>query len=271
PEPMACAQLLRDPFSIAVAAPRALGTGSGIRSLVFNPTGNKLWARTEQGRIIMIPVPNSPREKVGKPKEFETLGSFPVAIGRSARTTVLVSIDPATRTLTLARFGRRRNAFREGAYSFVEPDINPVFQSDRLSLCAWHSIAGRKEGFYLLDDAGSLLRLFLDADGQRWCDLVHPYVLALTLAQSGMCYAAYDPTGGGEVRVYLNDHNVPVQSWPSSAAPTRAFLGYATPPFAPSMGLVALEYANSQWEICVGQSHIPVAVPGSFSVHGVVR
>jgi hypothetical protein len=271
PEPGACARLLRDPFSIAVAAPKALGTGSGIRSLVFNPTGNKLWVRTEQGRIITIPVPNSPREKVGKPKEFETLGSFPVAIGRSAKTTVLVSIEPATRTLSLARFGRRRSGYREGAYSFVDPGISPVFQSDRLSLCAWHSIAGRKEGFYLVDDAGALLRLFVDSDGQRCCDLVHPHVLALTLAQSGMCYAGYDSSGGGQVSVYLNDHNVPTHSWPSAAAPTRAFLGYAAPPSAPSVGLLALEYANSQWEICVGQSHTPVAVPQSFSVHGVVR
>src|SRR5262249_49242022 len=214
---------------------------------------------------------NSPREKVGKPKEFETLGNFPVAIGRSARTTVLVSIDPATRTLTLARFGRRRNGCWEGAYSFVDPGISPVFQSDRLSLCAWHAIAGWKEGFYLLDDAGSLLRLFLDPDGRRWCDCARSDVLALTLVPSGMCYAAYDPSGGGEVSVYLNDHNVPVQSWPSAAAPTRAFLGYATPPFGPSAGLLALEYANSQWEICVGQNHTPVAVPQNFSVHGVVR
>src|SRR5262249_30984597 len=145
--------------------------------------------RTEQGRILAIPVPNSPREKVGKPKEYETLGGFPVAIGRSLRSTVLVSIDAATRTLSLARFGRRRKGFREGAYSFVDPSIRPVFQSDRLSLCAWHGIAGRKEGFYVMDDAGSLLRLFVDPDGQRWCDLVHPHVLALTVAEAGMCYA----------------------------------------------------------------------------------
>src|SRR5262249_15247807 len=154
-------------------------------------------------------------------------------------------IDAATRTLSLARFGRRRKGFREGAYSFVDPSIRPVFQSDRLSLCAWHGIAGRKEGFYVMDDAGSLLRLFVDPDGQRWCDLVHPHVLALTVAEAGMCYAAYDPSGGGEVCVYLNDHNVPLQSWASSAAPKQAFLGYASPPYGPPMWLLALRYEDT--------------------------
>jgi len=274
PEPMACAQLLRDPFSLAVAPRQPLGDGSAVGSLVFNPTGIKLWTRTEQGRILMIPVPNSLREKVGTPKEFETLGGFPpVAVGRSGRTTVLVSpvsVDPVTGALSVARFGKRRAGISEGNYAFVDSGIRPIFRSGRLSLCVWHGLAPRGPGFYLVDEAGSLLRLFEESDGKRRCEVVHSQVLALTLTEGGICYAAYD-SSGGEVSVYLNNHPAPLRSWPSSAAPTQAFLGYAAKPHAPAIGVLALGYADNLWKICVGRTRTSLGVPEGYTVHGVVR
>src|SRR5205085_10325897 len=60
PEPNSCAQLLRDPFS-TTTAPLLRLEASALASLVFSPSGNKLFAPTELGKVLVLPVPNSPR------------------------------------------------------------------------------------------------------------------------------------------------------------------------------------------------------------------
>lgn len=269
PDTAACAQLLRDPFSAAVVSRRSLETSSAMQSLVFNPLGNKVWARTEQGDVIVLAVPNSPRETVGKPKHYQTLSRFPqVAVGRIGRTTVLISMNPDSRVLSLTRFGKPSHGLREGEYEFLDSRTRPVFQSGRLSLSVWHE--GQKPGLYLLDEAGSLLRLFADQDGKRWCELVHPHTLALTLVRSGFCYAAYDQKDGGYVRVYVDGHVPPIQSWPESKVPSRAFFGHGPLATSPPFGLLALGHED-YWEICHLSGRTEIEVPRNLSVHGVMQ
>lgn len=270
PGPAACAQLLRDPFSAAAVSRRSLETSSALQSLVFNPSGNKLWARTQQGDVIMLPVPNSPRETVGKPKQYDTLSRFPqVAVGRIGRTTVLVSMNPVSLALSLTRLGKPlSHGLGDGEYEFLDSRTRPLFQYGRLSLSVWHE--GQKPGLYLLDEAGSLLRLFADQDGKRWCEVVHPHTLALTRARSGFCYAAYDQKDGGHVRVYVDGHFAPIQSWSEPEVPFRAFFGYG--PLATSLpfGLLALGHED-YWDICHLRGRTEIEVPRTLSVHGVVQ
>jgi uncharacterized protein (TIGR02246 family) len=210
----------------AVVSRRELDTKSALQSMVFSPLGNKLWARTERGDVIALPVPNSPRETVGKPKHYQTLSRFPqVAIGRIGRTTVLVSMNPVSQALSLMRFGKPlSHGLGEGEYEFLDTRTKPLFQHGRLSLCVWHG--DQKPGLYVLDEAGSLLRLFADEDGKQRCEVVHSHTLALTRARSGFCYVAYDQSGGGRVQVYIDGHVAPTQSWSSPEAPSQAFFGY---------------------------------------------
>lgn len=270
PDPAACAQLLRDPFSAAVAPRRMLETSSAVQNLIFNPPGNKLWARMAQGDVIVLPVPNSPRAKAGKPKHHETLSRFPqVAVGRVGRTTVLVSMNPVSRALNLKRLGKPlSHGLIEGEYEVVGLRTMPLFQCGSFSLCAWHG--GEKPGLYLLDEAGSLLRMFGDEDGKRRCEIVHHHSLTLTVARPGLCYAAYDQKDGGQVRVYVNNHFTPTQSWSEPSVPARAFFGYG--PLATSLpfGLLALGHED-YWDICRPRGRTEIEVPRTFGVHGVVQ
>jgi len=272
PEPAACAQLLRDPFSAARVLQQKLDTTSAVQSIVFNPQGKKLWAGLENGDIMVLPVPNSPREKFGKPKHHQTLSRFPqVAVGRTGRTTMLVSMNPVSMTLSLTRFGKPLpQGLAEGEYEFLDPQLKPLFQHGTLSLCVWHNMPNQRPGLYLLDEAGFLWRLFVDQEQKRRCEVVHPHALALAATRSVLCYATYDRSDG-QVKVYLNGHGTPVHSRPSPWAPSEAFFGYAPAAGALPFGLLALEYGEDLWHIWHLRGETEVKVPQGMSVHGVVR
>lgn len=218
----------------------------------------------------MLPVPNSPRETVGKPKHYQTLSRFPqVAVGRIGRTTVLVSMNPVSRALSLTRFGKPlSHGLGEGEYEFLDYRTRPLFQYGRLSLSVWHE--GQKPGLYLLDEAGSLLRLFADQDGKLWCEVVHPHTLTLTRARSGFCYAVYDQKDGGHVRVYVDGHVAPIQSWSEPEVPSRAFFGYGPHATSLPFGLLALGHED-YWDICHLRGRTEIEVPRTLSVHGVMQ
>ncbi len=276
PDPAACAQLLRDPFSAAVVSRQELDTKSAVQNLVFNPSGNKLWVRTQQGDVIVLPVPNSPRETVGRPKRYDTLSRLTqVAVGWLGRTIVLVSMNPVSRALSITRIGRPlSHGLGEGEYEFLDSRTRPLFQYGRLSLSVWHE--GQKPGLYLLDEAGSLLRLFAEQNGKRWCEVVHPHTLAMTRTRSGIRCATYDQKEGGQVQVYVGGYLGPAQSWSSPEAPSHAFFGYAPMAGALPTELLALGYGKNRWEICnvAGLSSLrgrtEIIVPQGLSVHGVV-
>jgi hypothetical protein len=99
---------------------------------------------------------------------------------------------------------------------------------------------------------------------------VHPHTLALTRARSGFCHAAYDPKDGGHVRVYVDGHFAPIQSWSEPQVPSRAFFGYG--PLATSLpfGLLALGHED-YWDICHLRGRTKIEVPRTLSVHGVMQ
>jgi len=83
------ARLLRDPFGIAKAAPTmALGLDVPQPTLVFADNGSKVFARTSLG-VLSIPVPNSPRAGVGKPK-LQRAMEVVAAVGRGPRRPTLL-------------------------------------------------------------------------------------------------------------------------------------------------------------------------------------
>ncbi len=68
PEQAVCARLLRDPFSVAAAAPDRLASRLVPASdLLFSSNGSKLFARAAGGGVVAFPVPNSPRSPAGAP------------------------------------------------------------------------------------------------------------------------------------------------------------------------------------------------------------
>lgn len=273
PEPAFCARVLRDPFSTAVASRGKLILSSALQSMVFNPTGNKLWTKMARGDIMVFPVPNSPRQPVGKPKHLQTLNWFPhVAVGRMARATVCILMDPVSRGLSVRKLGKSLpNGFEDGEYEFLDSRTKPLFQSGRLGLCLWHGASGQKPGLYLLDEAGSLWRLFPDNVLKRACEVVHPHALALTRTRTGFCYAAYDARGGGEVQLYADRHDAPVRTWSSREAPIQAFFGYGPPANHLPFELLAFNYGKNHWQIFTPRGRADIVVPQGFSVYGVLQ
>jgi hypothetical protein len=273
PQQKVCAQLLRDPFSVAVAPRRKLETELSPQSMVFSPSGNKLWVQTRKGELIVFPVPNSPRETAGKPKHYDTLTRFPqIAVGRIGRTTVFVSMDPASLNLRVNCFGRNPpEGLGEGPYEFVDPHRKPFFQYGCLSPCVWQGGGEKKRGLHVIDEEGTLFRLFVDDAGKQRCEIVRSCALALTQAHSGLCYAVHSQVAGGWVQVFGAIHGAPVKAWSSPEAPARAGFGYAPPGDYSSFGRFAFLYRESSWKICGSQSETEVRVPQGFTVHGVIQ
>jgi len=273
PEPAACAQLLRDPFATAITSRRKLLPSFASRGMVFNPLGNKLWVVTDQIEVIVLQVPNSPRNPGAKVKHHHTLNRFPiVAIASIGRSTVLVSVNPVSREFSVAVIGRGfPQRLHEGVYAFVHRQAKPVFEYGKLSLCVWHGTGEQRPGLYIIDEAGVLFRLFVDLEGERWCEKVHRHALALTRTRTGLCYVAYEQSEGGQVRIYLDGNETPLQSWPSPEAPFRALLGYAPPADNLAQGLVACGYERNRWEIYTKWDRKVINLRSGWVAHGVVR
>jgi hypothetical protein len=277
PDSSSCAQLLRDPFAAATARQQKLEKAA-ITSMVFNQSGNKLLARTQDGKLAMFAVPNSPRHRVGPPKYYQTVYNFPpIAAGRVPKRTVIISMNPVSLVFTLSSFGKLLpRGLQQGEHSFHTPQIKPLFSERALSFCVWHRLANEKPGLYFLDEAGSLLRLFSDQHSVRWCEVVHHHVLALTQTALAMCYAIYEKTDdGGQVSVYLGNSTVRATSWSASwvspQAPIQAFFGYGSRPENLSFGYLAVRYSENHWEILSRGARSDVLVPRDFSVHGVLQ
>jgi hypothetical protein len=182
----------------------------------------------------------------------------------------VVSANPVSLALRVASFGKNLPlGLAEGEYEFMDSRTRPLFQPGRLSLCVWHSQAGRR-GLYLLDDGGLLLRLFAE-EGRRMCQTVHSHALALTCSKAGLCYAAYEHLDAGRVRVFAHDLAMPIQFWPTPIVPMQVYFGYDAGAGVPNFGQFAMCFGKTHWKICSASSWTPVEVPLGFSVHGVLR
>lgn len=273
PEPRLCAQVLRDPFSAAIAQSQKLET-SAIASMVFNPQGNKLFARTQDGGIVVLPVPNSPRDIVGKPKHYETPYRLQTAgVGRIRRTTVVVSINPVSFTLNVTRFGKyHAPELGQGEYPVSVPRVSPQFRNDQLSLCVWNDVIDQKPGLYLLDHAGLLLRLFMEKYSVRRCEIVHSHVLALTRRISGMCYAAYEKSKDKvHLRIYAGGHTDPITIREMAEVPSQAFFGWGPITSLPDFGVIAVKQSEDHWFVGNRSGGALLKVPPGLTVHGVLH
>ena len=275
PSSRACAQLLRDPFFIASAPRQTISTGEEARGLLLSPTGNRLWIKTQQGGLLSVGVPNSPRQDPGRVKTFETLRSSPpVAIGKLGRSTIVVSMDMVSHTLRVRTFGGfplkglGDGDVHDGDYE-LDPDVfKPLFSVNSISPCVWHPVANRKPGLYLVDESGQLLRLSTSANG-RSCEVVHRHTLALTRCRLGMCYLTFDGENNS-LGVSIADHD-PLQSWHSEVAPIATFLGHGPTEETAVYGQVAFGFSKTSWEIHTLKGKNSISVPEDFSVHGVIQ
>ncbi len=266
----ACVRLLRDPFSVQEGSQRQLTASLLPQRMVFNATGYKLYVRTlDNSRITALPVPNSPRESMGKSKQYETVSRFPqIAVARIGRTTVLVSLK-SNAALRVQMTGKQRIGLEQGNYEFADLESRPIFQPDSFSLAIWNQAPSPMPGLYLLDDYGSLVRLYIHPSRGRIAEVIHRNVLALDHSGKGLRFAAYEPEDGGRIRIFGEGLDKHVERWDSPTAPCKAYFGYNRPGTTRPFGVFALSYNETHWEIHSGR-RTEVIVPEGCSVHGVL-
>jgi hypothetical protein len=106
-------RILRDPSGRArSASPQERHvepeTARPTSNLVFDQRGNKIFARTGDGRsVLVMPAPLSPHAQVGRVRVFRTAEDLPPvsAAGRLGRTVVLVTVLPGGTELQITTFG----------------------------------------------------------------------------------------------------------------------------------------------------------------------
>lgn len=120
PDDRTCARLLRDPFAVAIGAPRrAPATG---RHLAFSPSGAKILARSGPEEVVVYPVPGSPNEPLGRPRIHKPWGIGSVlGIGWATRGVSILAVREGMVTLEHTRSSALRRKF-------------PVPDGDRLAL-----------------------------------------------------------------------------------------------------------------------------------------
>lgn len=189
------ARVLRDPFQSAAASPARLSTANAPASpLVFSTTGGKLLALTAAGRVIAYPIPNSPREKPGKPKFRGRDVGRPFALDYSRRQ--LFTIGASGDELHLAAYrgaelaGHDRFPFSEG-----RTDIE-LADAPALRPCVpFHEAGVPNAAFFVLDDASTLfvLRRRRGPDAPPRLAVQARCVLALARAGVGVSYVSRGP------------------------------------------------------------------------------
>lgn len=89
PEPALAARVLRDPFEQA-RAPRAK-TEVVASDLLLSAKGSRLFHRNAAGDLLSIPIPNSPRAPLGRPRRFAAEGGLISSVGGRGRRLVWLS------------------------------------------------------------------------------------------------------------------------------------------------------------------------------------
>jgi hypothetical protein len=95
PDPETCVRLLRDPFGEARgAAPGEplLLHARPVSNLVFSDDARRLYVRVADGAVVAIPVPQSMRAQVGKPRVLRVLpGRQIIAVGAVGKSHLVAS------------------------------------------------------------------------------------------------------------------------------------------------------------------------------------
>ncbi len=158
PDPRASVRLIRDPFAVTAPAPRRQRAPQGPASnLVFAVNGTKLFARAASGEILAYPLPNSPRDALGRPKRYRTRTSGVVAaVGWIKRGLAMLVVTPDTISLEHTTV-RGPDLLRRIVQRGESPRLAVPLGSDPLSVLLYRA-APREEVFFL-DARRALFRL----------------------------------------------------------------------------------------------------------------
>jgi hypothetical protein len=167
PDPASCAQLLRDPFRVAGAV-LALGSTRLDResNLMFSASQKRLLTRlgSQNGSdVIGYAVPNSQRDRAGRPKMFFEPDGAPVTAAGWYRRR-LVTVASTAEALLVYGLGSQEGLARpllrlDRAHL---PDFVAAGSGQPLQPCVVRPSSGVPEAFFL-DAAGHLIRVFASA------------------------------------------------------------------------------------------------------------
>lgn len=167
PDPRASVRLLRDPFFVTAPAPRRQPVEHApISNLIFALNGTKLFARGASGDILSYPLPNSPREPVGRPKRYRPrAGGVVAAVGWVRRGLVMLVVRPDAlvfeHTTTKGPDLLHKTIVRHGGARVAGPHA-----SDPLSTLVYLD-GGEEDEVLFLDARRTLLRVRDQPRGQR--------------------------------------------------------------------------------------------------------
>ncbi|HEY7546098.1 MAG TPA: hypothetical protein VID27_14500, partial [Blastocatellia bacterium] len=280
PDDRACARLLRDPFSVSVAATFVTaGDFAPLSNLVFDSGGRHLFARSTGNRIISYPVPNSPRAGTGSPKLLQATGLRPIAaVGRFNRATCLVSVHD--QKLSYELLGRKGSNLPEGYYvlDHLEGYQAAIGSESLLQPCYRLPQKFSEAEAITLDARDSLFRL----EGNRHASvtghadvgiayLCATKVLALTpLLNDRVVYVGIEhPLASWQIVSLGAD--VEKRDIPFEGTLTRAFFAHGGSLSTYKFGLLAIEKDFSEWTVISSRGDLTLSPPRGANVVGLAR
>jgi hypothetical protein len=279
PEDAACARLLRDPFSTAVASPATLSkTRTPQSNLFFDPSGTKLFALGPRGGVIAYPVPNSPRAGVGNPRFYASpQGARAIAVGRAYRSIFVASVRG--KLIYLDYFGSRRGAgpMLETGYYEIDDAID-VSPRDGV-LGTVHIVAAEPSprGFVWLP-SGVMIELerrpsdkWATVDGLFICGgarIAYARVLASATIHSRMVFVGGE-TEGGPIMLWSIGKLTNAQTLSFLDDASQAFIGHGGGLSYGEFGLTALKLADGRWAVMTADGAITHHVEDGKHVVGV--
>jgi len=270
PAPRLCVRALRDPFPVFRPKPApppaaTLPIEARAEGMVF--FGQRLYMLSGKNEVLGALVPNSTHARPGGVRRYEIHQGTPVAVGRSARATVVAAVNDDRTQLSLQSFGRTR--FRaDGTYQISREDAARLPRNFGQLVC-------HGSNFYLPGERGALLRMFRQTitHPKENFELIYDRALAISQRRDSVCIAAWDwpPRQSPLVRVLELDSMRTLYSFGTLLRPQSAFFGYGIDTDSPVFGLLAVGYGERQWEISNGKSRWQLVVPPGFTVWGVIR
>ena len=246
PDDATCARLLRDPFGAEAPAPRRVAPGAAPASnLVFSGNGTKIFARGQDGEVLAIPVPNSPRAVPGRVRRYDIGTKTPVvAAGLAGRAVAVVTAHESGVVLHLTH-RRDDSAFYQ--ISFPEDSARAAgFQTvagDRLQ-----PLFQVRSRLLVLDGEGGLFR-FQDEGGER--SLLHLAPRTVAAVPFPFHVAWVEPAAPGRsARICISGGGSPseVRDLEGYSA-DEAFFGCGGGLAHPQYGLVAVRRDERRWTI----------------------
>jgi hypothetical protein len=305
PDPAASVRLLRDPFAVIAPAPRRQQSGTAPASnLVFALNGTKLFARSGVGEILAYPVPNSPRDVVGRVRRYRPRTPGVVAaVGWIKRGLAMATVTGDG--IVLEHTGARGPHLLRRTVPSYRAHVNEIavpFLSDPLSPLVYRAEDKRGEEVeevFFLDARRALVHLRIDpwtgiTPGSRDdvavdVKLAASEVAALGTSPTRMVFVGRntDPTWGMRPGVSRD----PTRTYPPGEVPaldgcwylvdvrfdgqgstSEELLGDGSFQAAVGLGLVAVQQHGEVWAVH-GASAPPVLLtpPASATVVGVSR